>query len=285
MLNVIILILIILTVSGQNIVKKPYTNKVGGKGAYFFTMLVSLGSMLFFIRTSKGLRFDPAFLPYSIGFGVCYALCSVCLVLAIACGPLSLTSLFSSFSLMIPTFYGLLFLKDPVGKWFYLGLVLLCASLFLTNKKQETESMRFSFKWLIYVLLVVAGNGMCTVVQKMEQMTFDGGYKNEFMIVALGFVTAVMLVMTLLTERKELKVYAKAGWHWGLFCGLMNGLANMLVMVLTNRMAASLMYPMISAGGLVVTYLVARFIYRESLSKTQFAGFVIGLAAVVFLSL
>lgn len=283
MLNVIFLIAIILGVSGQNIVKKPYTQKMGGSGVYFFNAIISAAALLFFAVTATKLDFDLSFIPYSIGFATSYAIATVFLVLAIAYGSLSLTSLFFSYSLMIPTLYGLVFLKDDISVVFILGLALLVVSLFLANKNDKKA--KFSFKWIICVILAFLGNGMCTVVQNMQQVAFDGAYKNEFMIVALAIVALVMSIMSLIKERKAMKVYAKAGWHWALICGLLNGMVNLFVMILSRSMPVSVMFPLISAGGLVVTYLVSRFVYKESLTKLQFVGFILGLAAVVFLNI
>ena len=283
MLNVIFLIAIILGVSGQNIVKKPYTQKMGGSGVYFFNAILSAAALLFFAVTATKLDFDISFIPYSIGFAASYAIATVFLVLAIAYGSLSLTSLFFSYSLMIPTLYGLVFLKDDISVVFILGLALLVVSLFLANKNDKKA--KFSFKWIICVILAFLGNGMCTVVQNMQQVAFDGAYKNEFMIVALAIVALVMSIMSLIKERKAMKVYAKAGWHWALICGLLNGMVNLFVMILSRSMPVSVMFPLISAGGLVVTYLVSRFVYKESLTKLQFVGFILGLAAVVFLNI
>ena len=283
MLNVIFLIAIILGVSGQNIVKKPYTQKMGGSGVYFFNAIISAAALLFFAVTATKLDFDLSFIPYSIGFAASYAIATVFLVLAIAYGSLSLTSLFFSYSLMIPTLYGLVFLKDDISVGFILGLALLVVSLFLVNK--NNKKAKFSFKWIICVILAFLGNGMCTVVQNMQQVAFDGAYKNEFMIVALAIVALVMSIMSLIKERKAMKVYAKAGWHWALICGLLNGMVNLFVMILSRSMPVSVMFPLISAGGLVVTYLVSRFVYKESLTKLQFVGFILGLAAVVFLNI
>ena len=280
--NVFYLIAIIVGVSGQSILKKPYTQKNGGNGVYFFIALVSAAAMAFFAVTSSKLQFNSAFLPYAVGFAAAYAISSIFGVLAIACGSLSLTSLFSSYSLLIPTVYGLVFLGDPVGAGLIPGLVLLMLSLFLINKADGKA--RLSVKWLICVAVSFAGSGMCSVVQKMQQVAFDGAYKNEFMIVALAIVTVVMLVMSLWKERKGIRQYAVTGWYWAILCGALNGMVNLFVMILSGRMPVSLMFPGICAGGLVLTYLASKFIYKEALTKTQFVGFLLGSAAIIFLN-
>lgn len=161
-------------------------------------------------------------------------------------------------------------------------MLLLVISLFLTNKSDEKT--KISLKWIICVFLSFFGNGMCTVVQKMQQIASNGAYKNEFMIVALAIVTVVMLIMSILKERTEIKFFAKVGWHGAIICGALNGMVNLFVMILSGKMPVSLMFPLISAGGLIVTYIVSRFFYKEELTKIQFIGFIFGLTAVVFLN-
>ncbi len=285
MLNALYLMIIILTGSGQGIVQKPYTKRTGGKGTFFFNTIISAAALLFFVITSSGLHFEAGILPYSIVFAVAYATASVATVLGIAWGSLSLTLLFVAYSLIMPTLYGLIFLKDPVGFGFVPGLILLFTSIFLINVKKGEEKEKFSLKWIVCVIIAFLGNGVCTVTQKMQQVAFDGAYKNEFMIAALGMVFVTLLAMSLLKERKEIKVYARAGAHLALICGLLNGAVNLFVMILSARMPVAIMFPLVSAGRLIVTYLASRFLYKEALSRNQFIGFLLGMAAVVCLNL
>lgn len=283
MLNAIYLISIIIGLAVQNIVKKPYTDRTKGKGVYLFNTLLSIAAMLFFLITSKELHFKLSVVPYALGFAFTYILASVFSVKAISCGSLSLTSLVLSYSLMIPTFYGLLFLKDPISTGFILGIVLLVVSLLLINKRGDNNQL--SLKWMLFVFLSFAGNGLCTVVQKMQQVASKGAFKNEFMIVALFLVTCMMLILVIKNERQEVSCYAKKGWYFAVLCGLMNGVVNLFVMILSARIPVALMFPLISAGGIIVTYLVSKFFYKERLTGMQLVGFLIGIVSVIFLNL
>lgn len=281
-MSIFYLILIIFGVTFQTVIKKPYTQKTGGRGPYFFSFLVSLAAMLFFIFTAKGYEFDIRVVGYAVAFAIAYIVATVFALYSVANGSLSLTSLIISYSLILPTAYGLILLNDPVGVKLCIGIVLLIISLFLINQKNIDAPI--TFKWVIYVVLAFAGNGMCSVVQKMQQVAFDGAYKNEFMIIALLIVTLLLGVFVLAKERKEIKVYAKAGWHIAIACGIANGAVNLFVMILSNLMPVSVMFPMISAGGIIITYLFSRFVYREKLTKLQFVGFLTGIASVIFMS-
>ena len=120
----------------------------------------------------------------------------------------------------------------------------------------------------------------------MQQVRFDGAYKNEFMITSLLIVTLVSLVMFLIRERHEAKSYFRYGILPSAISGVLNGMVNLFVMLLTSRnMPMSLMFPLISSGGIIITYLVSRLYYKEKLTKLQFVGFVMGIASVIFLNI
>lgn len=281
-LTAVYLISIILGISFQTIIKKPFTQKTSGKGLWFFGLVTSIFAMTFFIITSKSFTWNSGVLVYSAFFALSYTLTTVCGLYAIACGSISLSALIISYSLIMPTVYGLIFLNDPIGIRMIIGLLLLMISLFLINKKDESSAI--SLKWIVFVSLAFIGNGMCSVIQKMQQIAFDEEYKSEFMIMALAMVIFIFFLFTLKNEQKEIKVYAKAGWHLAALCGIANGITNLFVMILAGMMPVSVMFPLISAGGIIVTYIVSRFFYKETLTRTQFIGFLIGIAAVICLN-
>ena len=107
------------------------------------------------------------------------------------------------------------------------------------------------------------------------------------MIIALLFVLCVNIVFTLLKERKNMSLYLKKGWFLGSSCGIMNGVVNLFVMILTTelKMAASVMFPVIGAGTLIITYIFYRFMFKEVLTRPQLAGFVLGTISVLLLNI
>ncbi len=282
-MNSIYLISIIIGLALQNVAKKAYNEKAGGKGVYFFTALSSVAALLFFVFSPGGFQWNAAVIGYAIAFAFVYAVTSVSAVIAFECGSLSLTTLICSYSLMIPTVYGLIILHDPVGKGLFPGLALLVVSLVLTNKK--SASVPITPKWIVSVSISFLAGGMCTVVQKMQQVAFDGAYKNEFMIMSLLIVVVTIGIISAKYEGKETAVYAKKGWLLATACGVMNGMVNLFVMILSGKMPASVMFPLVSAGGIVVTYILAKVIYKEKLSFTQQIGYVLGVLAVVLLNI
>ena len=283
-MHIIYLISVILGISGQNITKKIFSGKTGGNGVYTFSMLSALAAAAFFLLTASGFSWNAALIPYAIFFAIPYGTATIFNILALRCGPLSLTALISSFSLMIPTFYGLIFLKDSVSLGLYPGLALLAASLFLINKKGN-DTKGVSLKWAICVALSFLGNGLCSVAQTMQQKRFSGQFKNEFMITALVIVVVIMGLLAILKERKSAGTYIRAGWYLSLGCGILNGMVNMFVMILTGLMNVSIMFPLVSVGGIVLTFIISKVFYKEKLTTGQHIGFLLGIGAIVLLNL
>ena len=284
MINALLLSASAIGISAQGIIKKYYNGKVGGRGVFLFTSVSVLFSCLIFVITSGGnLDFRAEVIPYSLGFAVSYGAAALVGFLAIKYGPLSITSLITSYSLVIPTFFGLIFLGEEVGFTFWIGFALLIVSLFLINSRGG--EIRITPLWVVFVILAFLGNGICSAVQAAEQRAFSGGYKSEFMITALLCVSATILLLSLFTERGDAAFCLKRGTHLMAMCGCANGLVNLFIMLLVSSMSAALMYPIISAGGIVLSWGVSRFLYKEKLTLGQNIALVLGICSVIFMNI
>lgn len=271
-------------ISAQGVIKKYYSGRAKGRGVQIFGAVSVLFACMFFLFSSGfKLNFTADVLPYTFGFALSYGIATVTSFLAIKLGSLSLTSLISSYSLIIPTFFGLFFLNEKASVFFFIGLFLLLVSLFLINS-QKSE-VKITLGWLVSVLIAFFSNGICSLCQNLQQRTFSGQYKNEFMIVALGSVFLTLLICSLFTERADVGFCLKRGSYLMALCGIANGFVNLSVMILATRMNASVMFPVISAGGIILSWGVSRFLYKERLTSKQNLALVLGIGAVVFMNL
>lgn len=112
----------------QNIVAKCFNKNNSDKNPYVYSAVVTASAMLFFILTSGGkFEFNAKTLAYSLAFAVAYACATVGNLMAISLGTLSVSSLINQLALILPTLYGILFLKENIGFWGYVGLFLVFA--------------------------------------------------------------------------------------------------------------------------------------------------------------
>lgn len=288
-MSYLLILLCVITCTVQSPLNKSFQQKYHG-GIYTYPSMVSLFAALFFTLSSLftgGLHYEWGVLPYSLLFGASAALCNVSMVVALAEGSLALTALITSYSLMIPTVYGMIFLHETPGLLAYIGIALLVASLYLTNAKgnKEEEKTRITGKWLVAVILCALANGACSIIQREQQLAFDGGYKNELMIVALLCSVLFTLPFVIVKERRELLSITRQGWGFALLSGTANGATNLLVMTVTATVATSVFFPIISAGGMVLSYILSITLYKERFTKWQTVGIALGVLCLVFLNI
>ena len=281
-------IFIIFTIVGtaiQGYCQKKYScnseqNKIS---IYSFNLMLVISAMLFFVpQIGKEFNINAELLIYSLCFAAAYFCAVIFTIFAIKEGSLSLTSLLSSYSLIIPTMFGALFLNEEFGITKKVGIVILLISLFFIGNIKKGE--RVSKKWFVYVGLLFLGNGLCSTVQRLYQIKNGGANKAEFMIIALVMIVVAMIILILVTEKKVSIPKVKNGGIFAIFCGLANGAVNMLTMIMA-KYPATIVYPTISAGGIVLTFILSKFIFKEKLSRNQYIGFVTGIISVIVLNI
>lgn len=239
--------------------------------------------MLFFFLTSGGiLNFNTGLLFYSAAFALAYGAALLGSVFSVSTGPLSITTLIMQCSLIIPTLLGIIFLKDNINIPGYAGITLLFIALILVNLKNE--DMKFSPVWFLWITVGFFGNGMCSSIQKLQQLRFNGGYKSEFMIIALLIVSLFTFFIGLL-KNENLKETVTGSLKYAPFHGFANGVVNLFVMLLTATIPTAILFPSISAGGMAIAFIISITVYKEKLSKAQICGYFTGIASVILLNI
>ena len=125
---------------------------------------------------------------------------------------------------------------------------------------------------------------MAAVIQKMQQLKFDGAYKNEFMMTALAAAFLILALIALL-QKKDVRAGLKGCWKYAAPAGVANGIGNLSTMILGARIPSAILFPTFSAGTMTIMLLASLFLYQEKLTKVQIVGYAIGILAICALNL
>ena len=287
-MNYFLLFLTALFIVFQKVIQDRYNAKCRS-GVFLFSGMISFFAMCFFMAVNRDWTWSSELIIPAISFGLSYAAATVFVVLAIKCGSLAKTTLIMSYSLLVPAFAGLVILREPIGIPMIAGMILLVLSLWLTNhrkKTADTPKEKITLKWLVFVLLGFVGNGMCSTVQKLTPHYLGADVnQNLYMIAALGLSTAVLIAASFLTKETDLKSTLRVGGPLSLFCGLFNGAVNYLAIYLNQFIPASVMFPVLSAGEIILIVPYSLLVRRERFTAKQWAGFAVGVVSVVLLNL
>ncbi len=262
--------------------------KKHGSGGMFFNAIICLCAMVYFFVTDKnGLSFPREVILYGIANCFMYATGFYTTYLAFSLGSFGLTRLITSFSGIIAIFYGIVFLREPTTIITYIALALIFASVFLMNFKKDSGKAEtgLSAGWLICVLLTVISNGTISIIGKTEHDHLGDGFNNEFLIISLGGAALLLFILGFVFERKSIRSTLKYGFLYGMFAGLFNGINNLLIMITYNYLPLSFISPVKTGLGIVISFLVSVFLYREKFSRRQVISVVVGIVAVVLMNL
>lgn len=266
-----------------------YNRKNTGKGASSLYSFLQICSVFvgWLVLWAIDFSFDVAVLPYSLLFSVGYTLAMVGMIKAMETGSVALTSLIMQLSLIGTTVWGFFFWDSKVTELVVIGLILVVVALVLCLcDGKEEKGKRKDKRWLLYVALMFVGNVCCTIVQKNQQLRFDGRHGNQMMCFATLFALIFCALRFLRGEKGDVKNILKTSLHFPVLSGLSNVFNNFFVLLLAvSPLSPSLIYPVLSVGGLMITMLFSLFVFQEKMRWWQWLGIGVGCIAVALLSI
>jgi len=283
MIHYLLLLLHPMVSSCQSIAQKQYTLREKSPNVLLFSAITSLIALFFFLITSRfDLFFDVRLVPYALGFAICYASAWAGTVFALRFGSMALSSLIIACSLVFPTVYGLL-LGEPAAPAVIIGICLIFCAIVLVNI-QFGQKQKFSLKWFLCVMVAFLGNGCCSIMQNMQKRTLGDSFTHEFMIIALSAAFILLMIAACLTSKSVLRdlpgclPYASAN-------GVANALLNLIMLTLIGNIPNTVLYPSVSALGMLFTFLLSYIVYKERFSLPQYIGYAMGAVSIVLLNL
>lgn len=270
--------------AGSNIVGGFYNKKEGTPLIY--NIAVATAAAIFFLIAS-GFKFSVSgeMFLYSVLFGICYAVFFLSQLKSIKEGSVSLTALVTSYSLILPTLFGIFAYKEYPSYLFYIGFALFLVSLCFIVWPRDKNTLKITKKWVFYVTLAFLSNGFCSVFLNAFQKKSGGAQKCEFMLFAM-LVAIVISVVALLVNKDKTRLNVKRTVVYGGICGIMNATVNFLAMVLAvSAIPLSVIYPTLSAGSLVLSTLISAVAFKEKPDMLGIIGIVLSVAALILMNI
>ena len=294
MSTIALVVMLLNIVLGQveGIVVKEYgkRHKIGGM---FFNAIICAFAGLFFVikegfftDTSK-FYFPLALMPYALLSCIMYAVGFYTMYRALQLGSFGMTKLIASFSMVITIVYGIAFLGERPHPLTYIAMALVCLSVVLMRiegvkeNKDDKSDNGFSLKWLVYLILCVVSNGFISILTRQQQIVFDGICDCEFKMISTFGACILLMMLGFILEKQNLGYIVKHGSLYGAVAGLVNGGKNFLHLIIYNLAAISISTPMTTGVGLVISFLLSIFLYKEKFTKLQ--AYAAGVGFVAFI--
>ncbi|MBE7042914.1 MAG: hypothetical protein E7399_05405 [Ruminococcaceae bacterium] len=247
------------------------------------TYLFNTATYLFCIVLFGLFLFRETLSLYTAGlgllFGVVTAMSNFYKMRSLSSGPMHITLLITTSSMMIPTLSGLFF-----GERFRLYQLLLMFALigfiYLSLEKGEATK-KVNRKWLLYCLLAFLCQGSIGVMQKVHQSSPYKAESNGFLFVAFlcSFVYSGIRAKKVMTKG----CFTKKHWCYAIVCGLCTYGMNFLNLRLSGLLPSQLFFPLINGSAIVISSLCSVLLFHETLSKKQQIGLWGGIICLILI--
>ena len=194
-------------------------------------------------------------------------------------GNMSLYTLFlMSGGMTVPYIFGVLFLNEELTLLRTLGLVAIIAAIAISNSGEGKPDK----KQLMLCLAVFILNGVSSVTSKVHQISpaSETVTSPDFAFIVMMF-KAIICSVVLLVSRKRMttnkaeKLPIKPIILIVLLAAVSDGLTYMLQLIGATTLPATVLYPFVTGGSVILTSFAGVFVFKEKLSARQLAGIAI----------
>ena len=262
----------------------------GGRDFYLlnFSMLLlaSLGIGAYTLFVEKQFQISAFSIFLAFLFGLSIVLSILLEAVAMKHGPVSMTALIYALGLVFPIIFGSVFLSEKISVMQIFGMMLAFFALyFIVNPEKNSK---INLVWLFFAVTASLCAGFNGIFQKIHQSSDHKSELYAFIFLALLFASVFSFIAALFAKNKKSQPIIKklaSSYKLIVIGGIAIGLVNILNLILAGKIAAVIQFPIYNIGGMILTGLGGRILFKEKMSKKQVVGFVVGCVAILIIGL
>ena len=251
------------------------TDHVHAFTSIFYAVCVVLFACLAF---SGGISWYTVIL--GLVFGAVTNLSAYYKMRSLAEGPMHITLLVTTSSMIVPTMSGIFF-GESFSIWKLVIVFILIFFIYLSFDKSGDK--RINKKWVVFCIIAFIFQAAVGVLQKVHQSSEYKGEIGVFLLIA--FICS--LVFSLVRRKTPCRAlgFTKKQVIFALICGICTFAMNYINLKLSGLLPSQLFFPLINGSAIILSSLSSVFIFKESLSKKQVVGLVGGILSLIAICL
>lgn len=288
MVSLIYYLLAVVFGVGQSAAAKGY-HRLGGNATAFNALKTGAALLLFsFFLFSPDFSFSVNGIWFGVAYGLSLSVSMYSGYLALCLGPMALSGLLVSFSVLMPIGYAAFFCGEVLRPLQIPGLCCFAVAMFFASgvgtgaKKRRTaqendsaedpvkevcETKKKRGAWLLAVSVTFLANGTGAILQK-EYGLRGSARPGEFMFFAMLVAFSLFFLVALFKRifKKSRQKPSPFGAALACIAGLSNACANYATTALAGGESAAFLFPAVSVGTVFLSLLAGRLLFSEKIS-------------------
>lgn len=268
---------------GRNVFSKLGGDRFSGLfnviGTNIFTAVLAIA--VFGVTVPDFSLITPEIITYALVYSI-VSMLSPCLhIIAMEKGSVSVCSLIYGCAFLPPTVFGSFFRQEFPGTLTLIGILLVIFAIFLTTGKPGKGG-----SFVFISLGAMLASGSVGITQTLFSNTHSEDLQNELLFTAFTFNLIISTVMLLILRRSKNRTKTRLDARYFLPATLLAACVvgqNTINLVLSGNLPSALMFPVISGGGIAVTTVLSRLVFKEKLKGRQIVGICVAIAAIVLI--
>ena len=199
----------------------------------------------------------------------------------------TITSLSSKLSVVIPTLFGILFLKEDLRWMSGIGIVLALIALFLVvggKDKTATKTGKVAIGIALLPVFIFFSTGIGDILMKMTEQKNS----SSDMIPMIAFIYFISFLFGVALVAYDL-ITNKSKWQWksalgGLVLGTVNFFSTCCIYQAMRVFDNVVMFPVYNIGVVCLSALSGWLLFKEKLTWKNYLGLAIAIIAVVLIT-
>ncbi len=224
---------------------------------------------------------------FSIGLGVCYAVAAYFYLIALACGPYTITAILLNLSSFMPILYSRIFLGEPITLWQIIALTVIISScvILTVTRSRGSQDKKMNIRWMLFALFMFIANGLLSFFIRANTKLAPATPRNSFFTLAYVFASVICFVFFLCSGGVRKKISARP-LILPAAC-VAASLATQLTptAILPKYLPSALHYPIDKGSSIVLGVIVGIVFFKEKIGKVGYICIAAIIAAMCVIGL
>jgi drug/metabolite transporter (DMT)-like permease len=228
---------------------------------------------------------------WAIGMGLIFILLFNIIAFTAQRIGVAVASVANKLSLVIPFLFAIWLYDEKLSTLKIAGIIMALSAVVFAcwpHKDIKGSSIKSAHGLLLLVpMFLFLGSGMLdTLIKYVEQRFLDHHNNDHYFITAFamaGFSGGLIMILQLMTGREKFDIRAIPA---GILIGIPNyfSLWTLVKVLAANKGNSSAIFPIFNIGVVLLSTVVAYFLFREKLSKLNWLGIALAVASIIMLS-